>query len=163
MAEDTLPFAIKKGMLPAKTCRTKAIRLHGAPPADQVDQDQDRFARYGADATQLEALVMEDPALAEKLDAALPYILAEIVYAVRYEMERTVEDVLSRRTRALLLDARAARRAAPLVAQRMAVELGVSEEWAGKQVSAFSRLVDTYYLQGATSDRSPQVGRIWQP
>ncbi len=49
----------------------------------------------------------EDPSLARRLYPDLPYITAEVVWAVRGEMARTVEDVVARRTRALFLNARA--------------------------------------------------------
>ena len=78
---------------------------------------------YGTDAGLLDELAIEEPALLERLDPALPYTLAQAVFAVRFEMARTLEDVLSRRTRALLLDQRAALRAAPRVAERMRQEL----------------------------------------
>ena len=74
-----------------------------------------------------------------------------MIFAVRQEMARTVEDVLSRRTRALLLDARAAERAAPVTAQIMADELGRDKAWADGQVRAFCELArNSYMLSSAT-------------
>lgn len=57
--------------------------------------------------------------------------------AVRRSMARTVEDVLSRRSRLLYLDARAAAAAAPRVARLMGTALGRDESWQQQQVSAF--------------------------
>ena len=71
-------------------------------------------------------------------------VRAEVVGAVREEMARTVEDVLARRTRALLLDARASIEAAPAVAEIMAAELGDSEPWQSEQVAAFTKLASAY-------------------
>ena len=121
MASDTLDFAVKNNLLQQRACITRTTPLHGAPPNTNLHQP---FAQYGTDADAITALASSDPALAAPLDNSLPYIAAEVLYAVRHEMARTVEDVLSRRTRALLLDAHAARRAAPLVAGIMAAELG---------------------------------------
>ena len=96
-------------------------------------------------------LIAADSSLATKLDDELPFTRAEVIFAVREEMARTVEDVLSRRTRALLLNARAAERAAPLTAQIMADELGRDKAWADEQVAAFCELArNSYMLQSAT-------------
>ena len=146
MAEDTLDFAIKQGLLPEKSCVTGRVRLHGAPAIETIAEGE--LARFGTDADAVRALAAKDPALAERLDPALPFTFAEVVYAVRAEMARTVEDVLSRRTRALLLDAAAARRAAPAVARLMAKELGAPEGWAAEQAEAFDRVARTFYVAG---------------
>jgi glycerol-3-phosphate dehydrogenase len=61
-------------------------------------------------------------------------------------MARTVEDVLARRTRSLLLDARASIEAAPAVAELMADELGYPKEWQTAQVAAFTKLASAYAL-----------------
>jgi len=144
MAEDTLSFAIKHEMLPPKPCVTDGIRLHGAPEASVHGP----LARYGTDAAEIELLQQSSPELAQAIDPDLPFTLAEAVYAVRHEMARTLEDVLSRRMRALLIDARATERAAPEVARVMARELGASAEWQQDQVSAFDRLAAQFYLPG---------------
>jgi len=85
--------------------------------------------------------------LEEKLHPALPYLEAEVVWAVREEMARTVEDVLSRRTRALLLNARAAMAVAPRVAELMARELGRDAAWERAEVEAFLGLAQQYLPQ----------------
>ena len=81
---------------------------------------------YGSDLPLLQRLSEEDATLDALLHPRLPYRLREVVWAARYEMARTVEDVLARRTRALFLDARAAMEAAPVVA-------GAAGEGAGKK------------------------------
>ena len=65
---------------------------------------------------------------------------------MREEMARTVDDVLSRRTRSLILDARAAVEAAPRVAELMASELGRDEEWVEGQVASFTEMAKAYLL-----------------
>jgi glycerol-3-phosphate dehydrogenase len=139
-------------MLADKRCRTKTTKLRGAT-GDNV-AEEGSLSRYGSDAQQVKSLFSENPALAATIDKALPFTLAEVVYAVRHEMARTVEDVLSRRTRALLLDAEAARRAAPAVARTMAAELGASSEWVEQQVAAFDRLARTFYVEQSTPLKS---------
>ena len=76
----------------------------------------------------------------------MPYTEAEVLWAIRYEMARTVEDVLARRLRALFLNARAALTAAPRVAELIAVELGYDADWKKQQVSDFTKLAGNYTL-----------------
>ena len=86
------------------------------------------------------------PSLAAPLHAALPYTGAEVVWAARHEMARTVEDVLARRTRALFLNARAAVAMAPEVARLMAGELGWDASRQAAEVAAFAALAKGYQL-----------------
>jgi glycerol-3-phosphate dehydrogenase len=97
------------------------------------------LAAYGTDANLVRDLAEQDPELAVPIHPRLPYLLCEVVWAVRHEMARTVEDVLSRRTRALILDARAAMECAPAVARLAARELGRDEAWVQREVAAFER------------------------
>ena len=86
------------------------------------------------------------PELTERLHPALPVIGAQVVWGVRKEMARTVDDVLARRTRALLLDARASMEAAERVAKLLAAELGKDANWAAEQVRSYSKLARGYVL-----------------
>lgn len=90
----------------------------------------------------LEALTRTDPALEKPLHPALPYTGAE----VRFEMARTVEDVLARRTRALFLNAKAALAMAPCVAEWMAAELNCDAAWKAQQVRTFEETARHYML-----------------
>jgi glycerol-3-phosphate dehydrogenase len=80
------------------------------------------------------------------LHARLPYRIAHVIYAARREMARTLEDVLSRRTRSLLLDARASIEAAPRAAEVLAAELGRSSEWRDAQVRQYRELAAGYLV-----------------
>ena len=84
--------------------------------------------------------------LGKPIHERLPYNRAEVVWAVREEMARTVEDVLARRTRSLLLNARASIECAPEVARLMAAEMGCDDEWIRSQVEEYSRLANGYIL-----------------
>jgi glycerol-3-phosphate dehydrogenase len=108
---------------------------------------------YGSDAPLIQDLICAEPALAEPLDPALPYTGAEVVWAVRHEMARTVEDVLARRTRALFLNARAAIRMAPRVAGLMARELDRDAAWQIQQVESFGKLAGNYFSTSGAEDR----------
>jgi glycerol-3-phosphate dehydrogenase len=99
---------------------------------------------YGADAPAIREIAREKPALTEKFHPELPYIGAEVVWAVRSEMARSVEDVLARRTRALLLGARASIEAAPRVAELMARELNRDAAWQNKTVKEFTQVAQGY-------------------
>ncbi len=74
------------------------------------------------------------------------YLGAEVIWAVRKEMARTVEDFLARRIRLLLLDARASIKAAPVVAKLMAGELKKGRKWRRDQVNSYTKLAEEYYL-----------------
>jgi len=94
----------------------------------------------------IKKIVNADPAMGEKLHQKLPYIKAEVIWAAREEMARTVEDFLARRSRALLLDARASIDAAPEVARIMAEELGYDRNWQMDQENAYAALAKAYLL-----------------
>jgi glycerol-3-phosphate dehydrogenase len=89
----------------------------------------------------LVALEREDPELSKPLATRLPYTRAEVVFAARHELARTVDDVLARRTRALFLDVEAARAAAGDVASLLAAELGRDAAWQTEQLASFERIV----------------------
>ena len=141
MAEDVVDQAILLGPLDERPCVTRKLRLHG------YHENSDRLgalADWGADAEAVEALARDDPGLAEDLHPRLPYRMAQVLFGARYEMARSVEDVLARRTRALFLDARAAGECAERVARVLAAELGRDAAWVGAQVAAFRELVVGY-------------------
>jgi len=142
MAEDCVDHAITLGKLPDAECRTKNLRIHGyMKEADALGE----LEVYGADAEAVTKMA-EDARLAARLNPELPYIAAEVVWAARAEMARTVEDVLARRTRALFLNARAAMEMVEPVARLLAGELGRDEEWVAAQVKEFCELAGQYQV-----------------
>lgn len=143
MAEDTLDHATLVGGLDFKPCVTADLQLHGwrSPNAGPLPAE---VAAYGAEAPRVTQLCEVDTSLGELLHPALPYLKASVVWGTRHEMARSVEDVLSRRTRALLLNARAAIEAAPCVASLMARELGRTPTWEKAEVAAFTALAEGY-------------------
>ena len=72
----------------------------------------------------------------------------QVIWAVREEMARTVEDFLSRRTRALLLDANESIRMATLVAKVMAHELNKDQRWIEEQLKKYFTVAQNYELAG---------------
>ncbi len=143
MAEDAVDHGIILGGLEPRECVTRELNIHG------FHTHPERFgelAAYGSDAPAVEGLIRSDPALAELLHPRLRPRAGEVVWAVREEMARTVDDVLARRTRSLVLDARAAVESAPRVAKLMASELGRDEAWVEAQVESFTEMAKAYIL-----------------
>ena len=143
MAEDCVDQAATLAQLPDKPCVTHHLRIHGFHEAAQEFRS---LAVYGSDADEIRKLIETNPGLNQPLHAALPYVKAEVIWATRHEMARTVEDMLARRTRALFLNARAALEIAPVVADLMAAELGWDEHARTKQLSAFREVASNYVL-----------------
>jgi glycerol-3-phosphate dehydrogenase len=143
MAEDCVDQAATLAQLPEKPCVTHHLHIHGFHDAVKPF---DSLAVYGSDAYEIRKLIEADARLGELLHAALPYVKAEVVWAVRHEMARTVDDALARRTRALFLNARAALAMAPSVADLMASELGWGERTKTKQLAAFRDVASNYVL-----------------
>ena len=142
MAADTVDEVLPLlGRSSLRRSQTKSLRLHGADGHDRVGDEHLR-SRYGADARVVEAMVAKDAYLGEPLVAGLPYLRAEAVYAARYEMVHTLEDVLSRRTRALLLARDASVAAAADVAALIGSELGWDPDEQARQVAAFTALAE---------------------
>jgi glycerol-3-phosphate dehydrogenase len=139
MGEDVINRAATLAGLAQVPSKTAGLRLHGWSENSSAGGAWERV--YGSDLSLLSAL---NPSLAKLLHPRLPFQQVEVVWAARYEMARTLEDVLARRTRALFLDARASVEAAPLVARLLAEELGRDEGWEHKQVGAFNAMAEQY-------------------
>lgn len=142
MAEDTVDRAIEVGGLPPAACVTKNLRLHGYDEQPQPEP----FGVYGNDAAALKQVLAEQPGWDQPLHPSLPYRVGEVAWAARHELARTIEDVLARRTRALLLDARASQAMAPKVVEVLAAELGFDREWQTMQVEEYRELANGYLL-----------------
>ncbi len=143
MAEDCVNQAAMLAHLPEKPCQTQHLKIHGF----QANSEQaSHLDVYGSDAQKVRELMESDPSLAAQMHPALPYVGAEVVWATRHEMARTVEDVLARRTRALFLNAKAALAMALRVAEIMAHELNQGEAWKTKQIRLFKDTADHYVL-----------------
>jgi glycerol-3-phosphate dehydrogenase len=147
MAEDCVDHAATLAKLDERPCVTKTLNIHGYHP--HADEFGD-LSYYGSDAPALRELTTAAPELGRHLNPALPIQAAQVLWAVRHEMARTVDDVLSRRTRALILNAKAAIAMAPAVAKLMAAELGRDETWQNDQVAQFTALARGYLVPTVT-------------
>ncbi len=142
MAEDTVNHAITLGELPDVPSKTHDLKIHGYKQEESLTS----LGVYGSDGDAILAMAAADKRLAVQLHPDLPYIAAEVVWGVREEMARTLDDMLSRRTRALFLNARAAIEMAPAVAALMAQELGAGQDWIDQQLREFNDLAAKYLL-----------------
>ncbi|MEM8598561.1 MAG: glycerol-3-phosphate dehydrogenase/oxidase [Bacteroidota bacterium] len=147
MAEDTIDQAATLAGLPDRPSPTKTLGIHGAHANAQAFGD---LKNYGSDAPGIQALAREEASLGAPLHQRRRTIAAQVVWAARREMARTVEDVLSRRTRELLLDAQASMEMAPTVAALLAKELGKDAAWQAEQIEAYEALARDYLIEGGT-------------
>ncbi|PKP32158.1 MAG: FAD-dependent oxidoreductase [Bacteroidetes bacterium HGW-Bacteroidetes-16] len=141
MAEDVIGQAIDKAGLPKSDSVTENLQIHGCHHHSQIFGS---LGRYGSDARQIKNLLAEESFYRQRLHPEHEIVVGEIIWAVRHEMARTVEDFLSRRTRLLILDARASIEVAPVVAKLMAKELNQNRKWVKDQIQAFTVLAKNY-------------------
>jgi glycerol-3-phosphate dehydrogenase len=142
MAEDVVNVAIRQQKIPERPCVTEGLPIHGAMTVKSYNAPG---YYYGSDLLKIKQLESVEPGLADMIHPALPYSKACIVWAAREEMCMTVEDALSRRTRAILLNAAAAIESATVVATLLAREYGYTKEWELEQIAGFTALA-THYL-----------------
>jgi glycerol-3-phosphate dehydrogenase len=143
MGEDAIDQAIIVADLDERSSSTKFMPIHGHDE-EAIDGAPLRF--YGSDRHKILKLIEEDPRLGEKLHPKLDFMKAEVIWAVREEMARTIEDVLSRRVRALFLDARASVEMAEEVAGLMAPHLGWDGARVGKELEKYKSIAKGYIL-----------------
>jgi glycerol-3-phosphate dehydrogenase len=143
MGEDVIDQAIIVAGLKDVASITKNLSIHGSK---EREEHNDELKFYGSDAAAIRKLVKSNASLGEKLHPRLNFIGAEVVWAVREEMARTIEDVMARRVRALFLDAKASMEMAEEVARLMAEELGWDKARIDKEVAAYHALAAGYFL-----------------
>ena len=144
MAEDTIDQALMVAGLEFVECKTKTLRIHGW--LKNVDK-HDHMHVYGSDVVGVTKLLKENPELNKRLHPNLPYLKGEVIWAIRNELAITIEDVLSRRTRALLLDAKASVEIAHEVGRLIANEFGYDEGWVNQEVKEYEALARNYILE----------------
>ncbi len=142
MAEHTVNKCISVCGLTKRKCKTKNLRIHGYLKG--LDRNN-HLSVYGSDLEQILNLISKEPSLGAKLSERYNHTEAEVVWAVRNEMARTVDDVLARRVRILFLDAREAVAITEKVAGIMARELGYDEQWIKRQCADFASIAQNYY------------------
>ena len=141
MGEDAVNTAAIHAGLPFAECETKDLSIHGSKHGTDFSV---QGYYYGSDMEALQKIIDGNASLSERLHSRLSYTAADIIWAVRNEYCVTVEDALTRRTRALLLDAEAAIEIAPRVAKLMSDEMGSDDTWQQKQICQFNALAHFY-------------------
>lgn len=147
MGQDVIDIAIQVGGLTHRASPTASLLLHGSSVASgerERSANEDPLAIYGTERNAVLETAERDREYAQPLRSELPYLVAQVVWAVEHEMARTVEDVLARRLRALLLDARASMLAAETTATVMQVLLQKDDRWRTSQIAAYCELAENY-------------------
>lgn len=144
MAEDVIDNAILIGELPERKCITHHLLIHGYNINTKAGSTP--MAAYGLDRINVEAIEGESKRYKGYLSESLQIKKAQVIWAVREEMGRTLEDVLARRTRALFLDAGESVRIATETAALMAEEGGFGKKWIGDQIGQYSELAKGYTI-----------------
>lgn len=140
MAEKTVDLVARK-LGNNAVCKTKSIAIHGSRPASNSV-----LSGYGTDEDLLIQIAGDDESMNALLVNGHSYTKAEVVWAIRNEMARTIDDVLARRLRLLFLDADAAISAAPAVAAILSDELKWSDGKKEKELSEFYKIAYHYTL-----------------
>ncbi|WP_121809935.1 glycerol-3-phosphate dehydrogenase/oxidase [Mucilaginibacter kameinonensis] len=143
MAEDIVNQAIEIGSLKNVPCKTESLAIHGSRP--NPDRSNPMFV-YGNDIEKIQALYNENADWKNPVHPDSSYTKGEVIWSVRNEMARTVEDILARRTRVLFLNARLAIKMAAEVARLIAGELGKDAVWETAQINAFNETAKNYIL-----------------
>lgn len=142
MGEDLVDKAEKNQGWSHIPTKTKHLKIHGYK--ENVDHNNPLYF-YGSDEKEIIKL-SNNKGMSELISSSLGVMKAQVVWAVRHEMARTVEDVLARRTRCQLLDAKESIKMAPIVAKVMATELGEDAAWEEKQVADYVQVTLNYIL-----------------
>jgi glycerol-3-phosphate dehydrogenase len=142
MGEDTVTRAADVAGLPARACETRDLRLSGSEHPNQdwreIGAGEPEIAEYSA--------MWPDP-----LSPRLPYSMAMAAYVIDAEMPLHLDDVLSRRLRALILDSDESVRVAPKVAALMAERLGHDAAWVAAEIERYNRIAAGYMPAAVTS------------
>ena len=153
MAEHTVDEVLKQ--VGKKTaCKTKRLRFVGATAKSSKKLDREAlhlYQRFGSEVQTIQQLIAGDASLAEPLIVGLPYLRAEAIFAVRFEMARTLDDILSRRTRARIINRPASLASARAVAKLMATELQWDDAEVERQVANY---VDSCAKEAAAGEVS---------
>jgi glycerol-3-phosphate dehydrogenase len=130
--------------------RRSRVTLDRKPTTLAPDVARRLYRIYGANWEAIASLVTDEPSLGDPVILGIDVLRAEIVFAARHEMARTLLDVLARRTHVAMLDRDQARSAARDVAQLMARELGWDDAEIARQIETFQRDVGQYSVTEVT-------------
>lgn len=142
MAEQTVDAA-QKVLGQRRRCQTKSAYLLGSAGYDaEATVASGGLAahlgeRYGTEARFVTDILVADPSLKKPIVDGLPYLEAEVVYSARHELARSVDDILSRRTRARMMARDASAAAAARVGELLMKELDLPATEIEAQVAGY--------------------------
>ncbi len=137
----------------AQDCVDQALVSASMRGVQPVPCSTRTLSLIGDEGSKITAMLRESPELAEPLVTGYPYRLVDVIFAARYEMGRSIEDILARRTRLLFLNAAAALKAAPGVARLLAVELNKDTVWIDEQLKQFRETAAHFLPPSPTSPK----------
>ncbi|MFD2258070.1 glycerol-3-phosphate dehydrogenase/oxidase [Luteolibacter algae] len=147
MAEDVIDQAEMVSGVEQKPCETATLQIRGWTRGEIPEAN---LRPYGSDAAGIRAL--DD---SRQIHPSLSLTAAEVRWHAREEMARSVEDVLARRSRCLLLNAKASIEASAEVARILAEELNKSEDWIAGQIADYETLARGYVFGDPASTAAP--------
>lgn len=144
MAEDVIDKAVLIGNLEERPSITEDLQIYGYHQHAEIFGD---LEQYGSATPDIQKLLDERPTYKKKLHPNYHHVEGEVIWAVRKEMARGVEDFLARRTRFLFLDVEASLQIVPKVAKLMAQELRNDQTWENQQIELFKETAKHYLPQ----------------
>jgi glycerol-3-phosphate dehydrogenase len=157
MAKDVVDRAVIELRRLTQESVTEKLPLVGADGYFALEQQKERIAqesgldvatvthllnRHGSLISEILDLIKVQPQLASTLDADLPYIKAEIVYAASHEGARSVDDVISRRTRLSFEAVNHGAHLADEIATLISPVLGWSAKERKESIAQYTELVE---------------------
>jgi glycerol-3-phosphate dehydrogenase len=145
MAEDTVN-ALKPYFSNLKSVQTKNLRFHGTSnwrPSNEIEQHL--YQRFGSETLEILSLIEKNPRLGTSPIVGQPYLLGEFVFSAQNEMATSLIDLLTRRTRAHLHDARATLKAARVICEEVAPIFGWSPSEIDSQIATYASLVESEF------------------
>jgi glycerol-3-phosphate dehydrogenase len=157
MAKDVVDRAVIELRRLTQESVTEKLPLVGADGYFALEQQKERIAqesgldvatvthllnRHGSLISEILDLIKIQPQLASTLDADLPYIKAEIVYAASHEGARSVDDVISRRTRLSFEAVNHGAHLADEIATLISPVLGWSAKERKESIAQYTELVE---------------------
>ena len=142
MSEDIINTAIPIAGLPERNCITQNLPIHGF---DFNSNWSDPLHVYGTDIEKIKKIDSNE--FNKSLSKKIYITKNQIIWSIRNEMAMTLEDILSRRTRCLFIDALETIKIAPIVCKIMSEELKESKKWMENQLKNFTTLANNYIIK----------------
>lgn len=144
MAKDVINAASTLVALPRVKSTTQFLKLHGY---DKNAANYGDLSIYGSDALLIEEIYSENALYEKQLHPDYSITVGQLLFSIRHEKAKSIEDLLARRTRLLFLDVQASISVALVVGNILATELNKDKEWLYSEVQSFIQTANTYLPQ----------------